>query len=156
MQTVPGNVEMRFPVSKSLQLQGVSAPDRGQSLPNPHIEACTWWPEYFSTPTATYRFWLSFTLAIIMGGVYQGLGEGLSPPLKDLRTWSVIKWRNIQWTAKVWKTILCWSYALQIVIHIIGQLEFHFDKDSLLMAKSVDSALHCDQTGSKPPLSGLN
>ena len=32
---------------------------------------------------------------------------------------------------------------------LIGQLEFRFDKDSLIMAKSVDAVLHCDKDGIK-------
>ena len=30
---------------------------------------------------------------------------------------------------------------------LIGQLEFSFDKDSLIMAKAVDSVLRCDKEG---------
>lgn len=33
---------------------------------------------------------------------------------------------------------------------LIGQLEFRFDKDSLVIAKSVDAVLHCDKDGIKP------
>ena len=32
---------------------------------------------------------------------------------------------------------------------LIGQLEFRFDKDSLIMAKSVDAVLHFDKDGIK-------
>ena len=32
---------------------------------------------------------------------------------------------------------------------LIGQLEFRFDKDSLIMAKSVDAVLHGDKDGIK-------
>ena len=32
---------------------------------------------------------------------------------------------------------------------LIDQLEFRFDKDSLIMAKSVDAVLQCDKNGIK-------